>query len=99
MIRQVLRRLYYQGRDAIPLPLRRAIRRVLPVERLFAIRKEAFDPGEVPEPAPEDIPGRPDLVVLPGADAAGSALLPAGFRVFVADPGAPDFAVAAAGRV
>ena len=38
-----LRRLYYGGRDALPLGLRRAVRRWLPVEAIFGIRKPAID--------------------------------------------------------
>ena len=91
MIRRFLRRLYYRGRDAFPLPLRRAVRRVLPVERLFGIRKPAFDAGEAVAPAPEEAPGRPDLVLLPGAAAMAPATLARGGRVFVADPAAADF--------
>jgi len=95
----LLRRLYYGGRDALPLPLRRALRRFLPVERIFGIRKPAFDAEDAPPAAAHEIPGRPDLVLLPGAFGAApgdlrrtAAALSAAGRVFLADPEAEDFA-------
>ena len=92
---KLLRTLYFGGRDAIPLPVRRAIRRLLPIEKIFRIRKPVLEAGEIAAPAREDVPGRPDVVLLPGAfggappaavrEAAG-AIAAAGGRAFVADP-------------
>jgi GT2 family glycosyltransferase len=101
MSRAFLRRLYYGGRDALPLPLRRALRRFVPVERLFGIRKPSFDADDAPPAPPEEVPGRPDVVLLPGAfdlrsetlRETAAALSAAGGRVFVADPARDDFAV------
>ncbi|HET9796318.1 MAG TPA: glycosyltransferase [Thermoanaerobaculia bacterium] len=96
----LLRRLYFGGRDALPLPLRRVLRRILPVERIFRIRKPVFDAEDAPPAPAEEIPGRPDLVLLPGAFGvsaprlreAARALAATGGRVFLADPEAIDFA-------
>ncbi|HEY2797238.1 MAG TPA: glycosyltransferase [Thermoanaerobaculia bacterium] len=58
-------RLYALGRRAIPLPLRRAVRRRITPERLLGLRKpapeltlSALDPGR-------PVPGRSDLLILP----------------------------------
>jgi len=99
MSRAFLRRLYYGGRDALPLSLRRALRGLLPVERIFGIRKPALDAADAPPAGPHEIPCRPDLVLLPGAfgEEPGrlrrtAVALSAGGRVFLADPEADDFA-------
>ena len=55
--------LYSWGRRAIPLRWRRAIRRRVPVERLFGIRKGVDGPALPPSPR-EERPGRPDVVLL-----------------------------------
>jgi GT2 family glycosyltransferase len=89
----ILRRLYYGGRDALPLGLRRAIRRLLPVERIFRIRKPAPPDDALPALPREDAPGRPDIFLFPvaGDPGRGSALRTAraiaalGGRVFLAD--------------
>ncbi len=58
-------RLYALGRRAIPLPVRRALRRRVAAERLLGLRKPApeltllaLDPGR-------PVPGRSDVLVLP----------------------------------
>ena len=94
MTPRLLRSLYFRGRDLLPLSARRGLRRLLPVERIFGIRKETFASGRLPVFRPEDIPGRPDVLHLGGgwnAIAAESkermrALARAGGRIFVADP-------------
>jgi GT2 family glycosyltransferase len=77
-------RLYRWGRRQLPIGWRRAIRRRLPVERLFSVSKPAFDPSSAPPARPEEIPGRPDVVLLGGArwDPFARALSSAGGRVF-----------------
>jgi GT2 family glycosyltransferase len=103
----ILRRLYYGGRDALPLGLRRAIRALLPVEKVFRIRKPSPPDDALPPLSREDIPGRPDIVIFPGtgeparssALAAARALAALGARAFVGDPGGAQVSVADPGVV
>jgi len=102
----LLRRLYYGGRDALPLGVRRALRRWIPVEALFRIRKPRVDDA-LPALPREAIPGRPDVVLLSRGSAAGAlaaTLASAGARVFTAGAGdgaevaAPGWIVGPAGE-
>jgi GT2 family glycosyltransferase len=89
----MLRRIYGWGREVLPLRWRRAIRRRVPVERLFGIRREPAAP-HLPPADRERIPGRPDIVWLPLVEwefrrqrpqQLASALARADGRVFYAD--------------
>lgn len=103
----ILRRLYYGGRDALPLGLRRAIRRLLPVEAIFRIRKPAAPDDALPALSREDAPGRPDILLFPAAGDPGwdsalriaRAIAALGGRVFVAGRGAAPAAPAFPGVV
>ncbi len=60
--------LYRLGRRLLPLSWRRALRRLVPVDRLFAVR-ETEPARAFPPPAPrEELPGRPDILVLPAIE-------------------------------
>jgi len=105
--RPFLRRLYFGGRDALPLGLRRLIRRVVPVEGLFGIRKPAAPPDALPPLPRDERPGRPDLILLAGtstkaeerARRAADAIAATGGRVFLSVPGGQDAAPASPGVV
>jgi len=58
-------RLYAFGRRAVPIAWRRALRRVLPPERLLGIRKPPVDLPRFELDPGRARPGRPDVVVLP----------------------------------
>jgi glycosyltransferase involved in cell wall biosynthesis len=61
-----VRRLFYElGRRILPVRWRRALRRGLPIEQLFAIRKDANWRGIAPLNADGLPAGRPDLIFLP----------------------------------
>ncbi|MGH9442709.1 MAG: glycosyltransferase, partial [Thermoanaerobaculia bacterium] len=88
-----LARLYAWGRNALPLGWRRAIRRRVPVERLFRVRKPDFEAG-LPPSARENLPGRPDVFIFSHGEWSfrrqrpqqlASALAKLGGRVFFAE--------------
>lgn len=64
-MRQLLNSVYAWGRRTLPITWRRAIRRALPVERLFRVRKPNYDFVVLPPEELEIRPGRPDVICLP----------------------------------
>jgi hypothetical protein len=58
-------RIYSLGRRAIPLPVRRALRRRVAPERLLGLRKPAPELPLLPLDPGRPVPGREDVLVLP----------------------------------
>ncbi|HEY1252908.1 MAG TPA: glycosyltransferase [Thermoanaerobaculia bacterium] len=58
-------RIYSLGRRAVPLPLRRALRRRVAAERLLGLRKPASELKLLPLDPGRPTPGRGDVVILP----------------------------------